>query len=127
MQESSEEEEKRMQYYDRKAVGARIKQMRIENGITQSKLAEYLDYTTERQLQRIESGETGCAIDKLVEIAQILNTSTDYLLFGMKEDNAGDILGKLVQGKTENQKIFMMRVIKTIADNIELVVSTKNG
>lgn len=116
-----------MQYYDRKAVGARIKQMRIENGITQSKLAEYLDYTTERQLQRIESGETGCAIDKLVEIAQILNTSTDYLLFGMKEDNAGDILGKLVQGKTENQKIFMMRVIKTIADNIELVVSTKNG
>lgn len=46
-----------MQYYDKKAVGERIKAIRVRNGMTQSRLAEELDYTSERQLQRIESGE----------------------------------------------------------------------
>lgn len=50
--------------------------------MTQSSLAEKLDYTTERQLQRIENGETSCSVDKLMEIAQILEVSTDYILFG---------------------------------------------
>lgn len=46
-----------MQYYDKKAVGERIKAIRLRNGMTQSRLAEELDHTSERQLQRIESGE----------------------------------------------------------------------
>lgn len=50
--------------------------------MTQSRLAEKLDYTSERQLQRIESGETSCSVDKLMELAQILGVSTEYLLFG---------------------------------------------
>lgn len=43
-----------------------------------SELSEYLDYTNERQLQRIESGETACSVDKLMEVAQILETSVLY-------------------------------------------------
>lgn len=50
--------------------------------MTQSRFAEKLDYTSERQLQRSESGETSCSVDKLMELAQILGVSTDYLLFG---------------------------------------------
>lgn len=50
--------------------------------MTQSRLAEKLDYTSESQLQRSESGETACSVDKLMELAQILGVSTDYLLFG---------------------------------------------
>ena len=48
-------------------------------------MAEKLDYITERQLQRIENGETACPVDKLMEISQILNVSTDFLLFGIEE------------------------------------------
>ena len=49
-----------MQYYDKKAVGARLKQMRRKRGLTQSELAARLDYSSERQLQRIENGEPSC-------------------------------------------------------------------
>ena len=111
---------KNVQYYDKKAVGARIKQMRNEKKITQSKLAESLDYTTERQLQRIENGETGCSVDKLMEIAQILNTSTDYLLFGVDVAN-DNVWGSMISGKSEGQIRFMRIIMKAMVDNIELV------
>ncbi|MDE7476944.1 MAG: helix-turn-helix domain-containing protein [Lachnospiraceae bacterium] len=50
-------------------------------GMTQCKLTDKLDYTGERQLQRIENGDTSCSVDKLMEITQILDVTTDYLLF----------------------------------------------
>ena len=64
-----------MQYYDKKAVGERIKNITIAAGMTQCLLAEKLDYTSERQLQRIEKGDTSCSVDKLMEQAQILGVS----------------------------------------------------
>lgn len=109
-----------MQYYDKKAVGARIKQMRNNKHVTQGKLAEKLDYTTERQLQRIENGETGCSIDKLMEIAQILNISTDYLLFGSGKSNE-TFEKNMINGKTERQKRFMQIILNVLSDNIELI------
>lgn len=74
-----------MQYYDKKAVGVRMKEMRRRRGLTQAELATRLDYSSERQLQRIENGETSCSVDKLMEIAQVLEVTTDYLLFGTME------------------------------------------
>lgn len=71
-----------MEYFDKKAVGFRIKQLRRKESMTQQQLAERLCYATERQVQRIENGEISCPVDRLMEIAQIFNTSTDYLLFG---------------------------------------------
>ena len=53
-----------MQYYDKKAVGRRIKQLRKSKGLTQHGLAGLLDYTGSRQLQRIETGETSCTVEK---------------------------------------------------------------
>ena len=52
-----------MQYYDKKAVGRRIKQLRKSKGLTQHGLAGLLDYTGSRQLQRIEIGETSCTVE----------------------------------------------------------------
>ena len=37
----------RMQYYDKKAVGVRLKEMRQIQGLTQCELSEKLDYTSE--------------------------------------------------------------------------------
>lgn len=70
-----------MQYYDKKVAGKGIQQMRRDRNMTKCVLAEKLDYTKERQWQRIESGEIACSVDKLMEIAQILEVSTEYLLF----------------------------------------------
>jgi len=106
---------KRIQYYNREYVGARIKRLRKESHLTQNQLSEMLDYTSERQLQRIENGETGCTIDKLMEIAQILNVSTDYLLFGTEYS--------VVDNKSEGQKRFIKLISDVVLDNLELLVS----
>lgn len=111
-----------MQYYDKVVVGNRIKQVRKQQRMTQSKLAECLDYVNERQLQRIENGKTGCSVDKIMEIAQILNTSTDYLLFG-SEANESKFFKTILKGKTNNQIRFICIILKTIAENMDLVAT----
>lgn len=65
-----------------KDIGLRIKELRRQKNMTQIQLAEKLYYTTERQIQRIENGENWCPTERLAELAVILDTSTDYLLFG---------------------------------------------
>lgn len=88
--------------------------LRKKRNMTQLQLAEYLNYTTERQLQRIERGETGCSIDKLMEIAQILETSTDYLLFGREQrtDSQTDSFECLLKGKTKAEREFAYYLAK---------------
>lgn len=110
-----------MQYYDKAVVGNRIKQIRKQRNMTQSSLAEHLDYANERQLQRIECGETGCSVDKLMEIAQILNTSTDYLLFGI-ETNPVSLYLDIFKDKNDRQKLYLLKVLKVAADNLEMII-----
>ncbi len=109
-----------MQYYDKKAVGRRIKQLRKSKGLTQHGLAGLLDYTGSRQLQRIETGETSCTVEKLMEIAQILETSTDFLLFGQERDNK-DLYGKVFEGKNSSQKQYLLAVLEAAAGNLTLL------
>lgn len=109
-----------MQYYDKKNVGERIKILRKRKHLTQSELSECLDYTNERQLQRIENGETACSVDKLMEVAQILETSTDFLLFGIEEETIVD-LSEYVRGKGRGEKLFVQRVVETVVNNVGLL------
>ena len=111
-----------MQYYDKKAVGERIKAIRLRNGMTQSRLAEELDYTSERQLQRIESGETSCSVDKLMELAQILGVSTDYLLFGY-EGACRDDMEKYMSGKSGREKEYICRVLDAVVSNMGVLLN----
>lgn len=109
-----------MQYYDKKDVGERIKVLRKRKHLTQSELSECLDYTNERQLQRIESGETACSVDKLMEVAQVLETSTDFLLFGIEKETIID-LSEYVKGKSRGEKLFVQRVVETVVSNVNLL------
>ncbi len=109
-----------MQYYDKKAVGERIKKIRLSTGMTQCRLAEELDYTSERQLQRIESGETSCSVDKLMELAQILGVSTDFLLFGKNITHEAG-WERYMEGKSDKQIAYLESVIKAAAENMELL------
>lgn len=89
-------------------------------GLTQHGLAGLLDYTGSRQLQRIETGETFCIVEKLMEIAQILETSTDFLMFGQEKDNK-DLYGKVFEGKNSSQKQYLLVVLQVASDNLMLL------
>lgn len=120
MKVSVKEKKRSMQYYDKKVIGTRIQQLRKSKSMTQCELAELLDYTTERQLQRIEIGETACSVDKLMEIAQVLEVSTDFLLFEKNIDD-DEALQHIFQGRSKKQKIVMIRVLEALVDNLDLL------
>lgn len=120
MNKDSTKGEKTVQYYDRKAVGSRIQKIRKSKNMTQCVLAELLDYTNERQLQRIECGETACSVDKLMEIAQILDISTDFLLFGTARSESG-MLEKMISDRNEDDKKLLAELVKKVAISIDLI------
>lgn len=58
---------------------ARIKEIRKERKLTQKQMAELLS-TTERNYQYYEAGAREPTLETFVEIADVLQVSTDYLV-----------------------------------------------
>lgn len=61
--------------------GKRLKKLREENGLTQKDLADMLDLTP-KAISFYELGSREPSGDALLNMAKILNTTTDYLLGG---------------------------------------------
>ena len=57
----------------------RLKEMRNQKGYSAQKMADRL-FISLRQYQRYEYGENSPTLEGLVQIADILDVSTDYLL-----------------------------------------------
>ena len=64
-----------------KEIVARIRALRIKNGLTQQKLADALRVTLST-VGRIECGIKMASIDLLVDIATLFSASLDYLILG---------------------------------------------
>ncbi len=65
-------------------IGQRIQAKRIERGFSGATLGAYLGISA-NQVSRIETGKAKCSLEHLFVIAQVLNCSSDYLLFGKKQ------------------------------------------
>lgn len=115
-----------MQYFDPISVGKRIKMVRKIREMRQIDIAMQLGYTSERQIQRIESGKSTCSIDKIVELSQILRISADYLLMGSEEKssrNLEDELHNYLDSMTNMEQKFALVVLKSIFDNRQFLVN----
>lgn len=89
-------------YYDLEKSGKRIQQLRKNQSITLEELSEKLNIT-DRQLRRIEKGESGGSIDLLAEIAVMFNVSLYYL-----------IMGRVLT--TSDAKIALQEAIRVLSD-----------
>ena len=67
--------------FDVESYGARIKELRIKNGLTQEKLADDMNIT-DVHLRRLESGTRPGSIELLIEFAEYFHVSLDYLILG---------------------------------------------
>ena len=67
--------------YDMKKSGERIRQLRIENELTQEATAAELNIDRS-YYNRIEAGKKGCSIDLLIQLSELFHTSLDYLIKG---------------------------------------------
>ena len=81
--------------------GQRIKEERNRMGLTQEELALRLNIGYEH-MNKIERGKRGCSIDILLNLADILGVSTDYLLTGKRNgdvfirDSVENVVAELV-------------------------------
>ena len=69
--------------YDKTAIGNRIKQSRKTLKMTQDELAERAGYSNRSSIARIETGLADIPGEKLLLLANILNTSVQYLQTGI--------------------------------------------
>ena len=67
--------------YNVKQSGERIRQLRIQNGLTQEKTANMLNID-QSYYGRIETGKRGCPVDLFVQLSDLFGVSLDYLILG---------------------------------------------
>lgn len=65
----------------RKALGQRIKQLRKQQSWTQKELANRIK-ASHAQLNKYESGQNTPPLDRLILLAEVLDTSVDHLIGG---------------------------------------------
>ena len=88
-------------YFDQKEFGKRIQSLRKRAGMTQEQLAEKLN-TDRVCIARIEGGIRTCSFEILIDIAELFEVSTDYLLLGLSS--------------IETEKERLLDVIKQLGD-----------
>ena len=76
-------------FYDMKQCGARIQQLRIQNGYTQEEFAKILNIDRSN-LSRIESGKRSCSLELLVQLSSLFNVTLDYLILGLDKASTSE-------------------------------------
>lgn len=94
-------------YYNLKQSGARIRKKRKERGYMQEQLAEQLDISA-NHLANIEAGRKGLSVELLVELADSLDVSMDYLILGKetREDRLRNKVHALIEFLTVFEKLL---------------------
>lgn len=87
--------------------GERIMKIRERRRITRAQLANLID-TDYHNLGEIERGEDGIRTDRLIRIAEVLNTSLDYLLLGRGED--------FIDGTTVEKMNMIIMILRSFTD-----------
>lgn len=94
-------------------LGNRIRKTRINCGITQEKLAEMVDIST-NFMSLIENGRN-MSVETLVKIADALGVTVDYLLSDTMDLQSDKIMTQIAQNLSslsDDEKLFFLNVIK---------------
>lgn len=111
--------------YDYKKSGRRIAELRKIRGYTQETFAEKIALSW-RSVADIERGYRGTSVDILMDMAETLGTSVDYLLFGesrTRGENGTELsdmeerIGRLPQIK----KMLVRSMLQGMLDSLEKV------
>lgn len=92
--------------YNIKESGMRLKHLRKKRGYTQESFAKEIGIS-HRTYSGIEYGAHSTSIETLVEIAQVLETSLDYIILG-KENNVFPI------NLSEEEKKLAIKMLKVL-------------
>ena len=79
----------------------RLKELRLANNLEQIDVAKYLGYKSDSTISKWENGKNLPKGAKLVQLAKLLGTSTDYILHGQQKGTTSSAIQK-----TEIQQIY---------------------
>ena len=96
-------------------LGSRIRNKRRSLHLSQAKLAELIDVSVP-YISLIENGKKVPSLECLISIADILNSSLDYLLFGIddaKQDNLDPQLKHLLSDCSPQLQSLLLEHLQT--------------
>ena len=99
-------------------IGKRIKIKRKVLKITQEKLSEMIDVSP-TYISGIERGCSICSLATITKIAQTLNMSLDYLIFGITIDNFNTTFTEILKTIPEKNYDLYIRLCQNIAETLK--------
>ncbi len=85
------------------SIGNRISNLRKKHGYTQEKLAELADISIQF-LSDIENNKKSMTVTTLKNIADSLNITTDYIIYGRKESIENSIIIAMLNTLSDNNR-----------------------
>ena len=103
-----------IQEFDSFSIGQRIQDIRLQEGIKALDMAVQLDLSKD-QYSRIERGTSLCKLIKLHKIAQYLEVSADYLLYGKTDELYIDQIRICLRGMKKRDKEKLIKILEIIS------------
>ena len=103
---------------DLTGIGKRIQSRRKQQGYTQEQLAELMNVSIQ-MVSNLERGNKAIRIDNLINLSQILDISTDFILTGKETtDDIQALTTRIAQLPDRDRKMVEMLVDYCLAENI---------
>lgn len=99
-------------------IGERIKIRRKELKLTQEKLSELIDVSPS-YVSGIERGCSVCSLATISKIAQTLDVSLDYLIFGLRLNNLNTIFDEILKTIPEKNHALYFSLCQNVANSLK--------
>lgn len=97
-----------------KSIGNRISQLRKKQGLTQEKFAEVIDISI-KHISAVERGTSSLSLEKLIDAANHLDCTMDYLILGTTKKDGTDLLPasilSILSSEDEKEKELLLEYI----------------
>ena len=102
---------------DLSGIGKRIQNRRKQLMFTQEQLAEMMNVSIQMK-SNLERGNKAIRIDNLINLSQILDISTDYILTGKANaDDIGALTSRISKLPTKERKMIELLVDYCLTEN----------
>ena len=107
-----------MKNLDYVEIGTRIKNKRKELSLTQEKLSEMIDVSPS-YISEIERGSSITSLFTISKIADVLDLSLDYLVWGICPDNANYTFTDVLKTIPDKNHDLYIRLCENIANTLK--------
>jgi transcriptional regulator, XRE family len=99
------------------SIGKRISNIRKERGYTQEKLAELANISIQF-LSSVENDKKGMTVTTLQKIADCLNVTTDYIIYGRDTSNKNFMINAMIDTLSDQNKKKAEKLLEIFVDAI---------